>query len=64
VCWHNTGMSSHPSDHTCDSALMCTVLMYELRTCSRSFLGTIVFAAWEKIFHPDYQQRFPHFKLL
>ncbi|CAM6003507.1 unnamed protein product [Sphagnum balticum] len=19
-CWHNTGMSSHPSDHTCDSA--------------------------------------------
>jgi hypothetical protein len=20
VCWHNTGMPSHPSDHTCDSA--------------------------------------------
>ncbi len=19
-CWHNTGMSSHPFDHTCDSA--------------------------------------------
>ncbi|KAH8953721.1 hypothetical protein BDL97_08G042100 [Sphagnum fallax] len=54
VCWHNTGMSSHPSDHTCDSA---PILIYELRMCSRSFFGTIVFAAWEKIFHLDYQQR-------
>ncbi|CAM6056285.1 unnamed protein product [Sphagnum tenellum] len=35
--------------------------MYELRMCPRSFFGTIVFAAWEKIFHLDYQQRFPPF---
>jgi hypothetical protein len=26
--------------------------------CSRSFFGTIVFAAWEKIFLRDYQQRY------
>ncbi len=32
--------------------------MYELRMCSRSFFGTIFFAAWEKIFHLDYQQRY------
>jgi hypothetical protein len=37
---------------------LCTVLMYELRMCSRSFLGTTIFAAWEKIFHLDYQQRY------
>jgi len=119
VCCHNTGMSSDPSDHTCDSARskhilywccdlifvqrtqlgkeegqkvegredklavwlfwvffgcllskigretdqpwkfsVCMVLMDELRMCSRSFFGTIIFATWEKIFHLDYQQRY------
>jgi hypothetical protein len=28
VCWHNTGMSSHPSDHTCDSAPRCVQGVY------------------------------------
>jgi hypothetical protein len=37
---------------------VCTVLMYELRMCPRSFFGTILFVAWEKIFHLDYQQRY------
>jgi hypothetical protein len=39
-CWHNTGMSSHPSDHTCDSAPSKHILYWY---CDLVFVHLLMF---------------------